>query len=160
MAISVFGVTYTAVHAHYFPSIGVFGAGTVPTSATVAKMIDAEAASLAGALAGAGLSPAALEATTTTAAYAWCADAIRLGAAIRCAEAMQGWSAVPAAWRDSLKAKYDLLDKSGAVVLGDAASDSSVANSVFRSHTTEHDLENDQTNISNVTARFTRDDAL
>jgi hypothetical protein len=150
MALERFGVTPTQVRNHHLPGVANFSASSNPSAATVQEMIDAEAAELAGKLKVEGLSASAISAVDNPAAYAWCADTIRLGAAVRAMRAMVGQNpAVVQALVVEVNARYDELDREGLGLLADVTVPLDEANAV-RSH-----LAGDT-----VTAPFSRDDEL
>lgn len=123
MALQTFGVTAAKVAAHHFPQLsGGFSANSSPTTTTVGEMIDAEAARLAGKLRAKAVTPSTVDNSSTyPEAYNWCADTIRLGAAVRAARAMVGQNpAVVDAWEKELAARYADLTKHGYIALGDA----------------------------------------
>jgi hypothetical protein len=162
MAISTFGVTYTSVRAHHFPQMaGNFSTASNPTAATVTEMIAGEAAYLTGKLAAEGLTAATIEAATSSAAYAWCADAVRLGAAVRAIRAMSGQDPkVAEAWAAELKARYKELSAQGGVVFGDAALPDEDPNGP-RDWISAHGLDTgEEADISDAVPRFRRDDQL
>lgn len=162
MAVSVFGITYTGVRNHYFPSLADFGASTKPTATSVTEMIDREAARLTGALSAADVAAATISDAPATypAAYAWCQDTIALGAAIRVMRAISGEGAVPTKWREELESRYATLRKNGAVTLGDAPAPAQLTAGP-RTHISNHSLDTGDTDdISDVIPVFRRDDAL
>jgi|GEM_PF-4419558 len=164
VAISTFGVTYSKVREHHFPALsGDFSTTTSPKATTVTEMIEAEAAKLHGRLEAKNVTPSAIDLAPSTypAAYAWCAETIRLGAALRAVRAMFNQDpSVAKAWAAELKERYDDLDKLGATALGDAPVPSEEANGP-RWHGANHDLDTgDETEISTLIPRFRRDDEL
>jgi hypothetical protein len=160
MALSLFGITYSNVRAHFFPSLADFSGSTKPTSTAVGEMIDSAAADLNGRLAAVGVTAADLDSSGEPAAYAWCKDYVRLASAIRVCEALTGAGQVPKFWREELKAKQDALEKYGHTVLGDAPTPDQLSAGP-RSHLTNHDLDTgEETLISDAIPRFRRDDEL
>jgi hypothetical protein len=163
MSVSTFGVTYTTVQTHFFPSLAVFSGSTKPTSTTVTDMVTLEAARLTGALRAAGITAATISddaGTTYPAAYAWCQDAITWGTAIRVMRAISGEGAVPTRWHETLKEMYEALAEKGWVVLGDAPAPSQSITGP-RSHISNHSLDTgDTADISDMVPRFRRDDEL
>lgn len=160
MTISTFGVVYGDIQAHFFPSF-TFGASSTPTSTAVTGMITAAAAKLAGRLMMQLITPSTLT-DTASAYYAWCADAIRLDAAIHAARAMAGPGIDTKLWEDELDQKYKELQMFGYLALGDApAPTPSTAGTGPRTHITEHDLDvGDLTEISDVAPVFRKNDQL
>lgn len=162
MAVSTFGVTYSAVKNHHFPQLGGdFSTTTKPTATTVGEMIDAEAADLEGALLAKDLVASTLDDDTASAAYKWCAETIRLGAAVRALQAMlTADPEVVKAWQAKLNARYKKLEDKGGIVLG-IAEDASDLSSGPRSHITTHSLDTgDDQDISDVVPVFRRNDPL
>jgi hypothetical protein len=161
MAISTFGVTYSAVQAHHFPQLSNFSTTSNPKATTVTEMISASAATLAGKLRAEGLTPSAIEAVTSSEGYAWCAEAVRLGAAIRVLPAMTGVDpAVAKAWQATLDAKWEALAALGYLALGDASAPSQEADGP-RSHISNHGLDTgDTADVSDVIPTFRRSDVL
>jgi hypothetical protein len=162
MAVSTFGVTFSTVHAHYFPSLSVFGAATTPLSGTVTEMIEAEAALLAGRLAAEGVAAATISAASSTYpnAYAWCSYVVRLGAAIQAHRAMSGDSETIDDWVELLAARYKDLADQGGIILGDAPTPSEDANGP-RTHLVNHDIDTGDTDlISDAIPTFRRSDEL
>jgi hypothetical protein len=161
MAIATFGVTYSTVRAHHFPQIADFSANSNPTSTTVTQMVSASAAELGGKLRAEGLTPSSLESDASSEAYAWCAETVRLGAAIRAIKAMTGQDpAVCQAWERVLKERFDTLASLGHLALGDASAPSEQADGP-RSHISNHSLDTGDTDdISDVIPVFRRSDAL
>lgn len=162
MTVSIFAVTYSKVRAHYFPQLSDFSGSTNPTSTTVGEMIDAEGARLAGALSKVGVSASTVSAdagATYPAAYAWCQDTLRLGAAVRVARAMSGTSAVSERWQTELDGRYEDLLDNGAVALGDAPT--TAAASGPRSHIHRLGLDvGDDADASPLDTKFRRSDQL
>lgn len=117
---NVFGVTSASVAAHYFPTLEAFSGSTVPTTAIVLEMITAIAAEVNGRLSAAGVVPSGITLAATPAAYAWCQDTVRLGAAVRATWAMAGVPPSAESWERSLAARYASLATLGYLVLGDA----------------------------------------
>jgi hypothetical protein len=131
MAISVFGVTHTKVHDHHFPQVAAFSTASKPTATIVGEMVDEEAAKCAGALRAEGIEPATISAAQATypEAYAWCAETIKLGAALRAIGAMSGQNPeIAKTWKLALDERYEDLDARGWVALGDAPAPSQDAN--------------------------------
>lgn len=163
MPVPVFAQTHTTVHDHFFPSLAAFSGSTKPTSTIVGEMVTAEAARLYGALAAVSVSASTISTdagTTYPAAYAWCQDTVRLGAAIRVMQAIAGAGAVPKAWTEELEKRYKLLEEKGYLALGDAPSPSESVSGP-RSHVTVHDLDTgDEADMSTAEPKFRRDDSL
>jgi hypothetical protein len=160
VSVYIFGVTYTTVHDHYFPSRTDFSGSTKPTSTVVADMVNAAGADLTGRLTAAGVSAAGLT-SSTAAYYYWCADYVRLATAIRVMEAMAGAGAVPEFWRNELNLKRYDLSTNGAAALGDATAPSDGGGAGPRSHVTAHSLDTgDEADISDAVPRFRRSDQL
>lgn len=159
MAIPRFGVSVANVRAHYFPSRAAFSSTSTPTEDTVSEIVNAAAADLAGKLAAAGATATSITASASPSAFAWCADYVRLGSAVRVMEAMAGAGAVPAFWRQELKDKRQDLQVTGLSVLGDAPTPGGEYLGA-RSHVTGHSLETDTESISDSTPRFRRSDEL
>lgn len=161
MPVSIFSIEHADISAHYFPSRTAFGAGTKPTATAVGEMIDAEAARLAGALAVKGMSASTISTdagTTYPAAYEWCRDTIRLGAAIRVLFAVSGAGPVYAAWKKDLEARYQLVLDFGHSALGDAPAPSQLSP---RSHVSEHGLDRgDLDLLSDVIPAFRKNDVM
>jgi len=167
MALQTFGVTHQKVKAHHFPQLqGDFSASSNPSSATVTEMVEAEAARLDGKLRQKDVDPA----TAATldggnpkypAAYNWCADTIRLGAAVRVIRAMAGQDpAVAKAWEEELRERYSDLDKWGHATLGDIPAPAQQSMGP-RSHLKANSLDTgDETLISDAIPAFRRDDEL
>lgn len=163
MAVSTFGVTAGDIHDHYFPSAAAFSTSTKPTAATVAVMIQEEGADLSGALAAEGISASALSTdagATYPNAYAWCQDALRLGAAIRVMTAYAGAGAVPELWKSWLDDKYTALEQRGYLELGDAPAPAQLSDGP-RWHGQNHNLDTgDDSALSTLIPKFTMDDKL
>ncbi len=161
MAIAVFGVTAAKLKAHHFPQLAEFSANSNPTSTTVGEMIEASAVDLAGRLRAEGLTPSAIDAATTSESYAWSADAVRLGAAVRAIAGMTGQDpAVRQAWERDLQRKWDDLTSRGYLALGDATAPAELADGP-RSHISNHSLDvGDEQDISDVIPVFRRNDHL
>lgn len=151
MALETFGVTPAAVKAHHFPQLSSgFSLSSSPSSVTVTEMIQSEAAELGGALRVEGLDASSLTALANPNAYAWCADTIRLGAAIRAGRAMTGVNAdVIKAWDAELQYRYKELDAKSLALLGDASSPAGGDANAVRSHITD-----------DLVMPFSRDDKL
>lgn len=163
MAIQVFGVTYQKVRAHHFPQMQVdFSVHSNPTAATVAEMIEASAAELAGALRKEGLSATTLVADTASEAYSWCAETIRLGAAARVIGAMtQQDPEVAKAWLKRYEARLEALDEGGAEILGDAAVPSDGGGNGPRTHIQSLGLDVGSSDLaSDLIPTFRRSDKL
>ncbi len=161
MAITVFGVVHGSIRDHHFPQQQQsFGATSKPTATVVGEMIDASAAVLAGKLRAESITPSSIT-TTYAEAYAWCAEAVRIGAAIRAFPAMTGQDPeVLKAWRATLDAKWADLDERGYLALGDAPAPTVPADGPT-THINEHSLDTgDTADISSVIPRFRRDDQL
>ncbi len=155
-----FSVTTGMVRAHYFPTLADFDTSTTPLAATVTEMIAAESAEMIGRLAAAGVVADNLSAATTPASFAWCQDTVRLGAAIRAAKAMVGFSGAVEDWEKALAARYELLTTKGYVILGDAPTPADNPNGPV-SHISNHHLDTgDEDLISSVIPKFRRDDML
>jgi hypothetical protein len=163
MSVPTFAITHAEVRAHKFPALAAFSTLTKPTLASVNEMVAAEAARLAGALRRAGVLASTVSddvGITYPEAYAWCQDAIRLGAAIRVIEAQAGAGKVSKLWREELDAKYADLRTNGYVVLGDAPGPLQESNGP-RSHITNHALdEGDEDDMSDVIPPFRKSDML
>jgi hypothetical protein len=163
MAVATFGVGAADVRDEYFPSLAVFSASTKPSSGAVLKFIQGEGAKLYGALAAKGVSASTIISDAGSSypnAYAWCQATVSLGAAIRVMQAIAGFGAVPSAWFDLLKQRYESLSQMGYLALGDAPGPEDVANGP-RSHISNHDLDTgDEDLISTVVPKFRRDDKL
>lgn len=156
----VFSVTTQMVRSHYFPTLADFSDSTTPTDETVLEMITSESAECIGRLAAAGITATALDASTTPAAYAWCQDTIRLGAAIRAAGGMAGFNKTVGNWQSQRDARYKLLEKLGYLILGDAPAPAQNSNGP-QSHIANHSLDTgDDSLISTVIPAFRRDDQL
>lgn len=155
---NTFGVTSASVAAHYFPTIEAFGASTQPTTATVLEMITAVAAEVNGRLSAAGVTPSGITLAGTPAAYAWCQDVTRLGAALRATWAMAGENPSADAWEKSLAARFESLEELGYLVLGDAPAPSTNPNGPA-SPISGLDL-GDSDLISSLIPNFRRDDKL
>lgn len=161
MAITVFGVTGAKVAAHHFPQISAFSTASKPTLATVGEMIDDSGARLGGALRAEGVTPSSITSADYPEAYAWCAETVRLGAALSALMAMTGQSPeVAKAWEKKLEARYEDLNDRGHLALGDAPAPTEGSNGP-RSHISNHSLDTgDASDISDAIPRFRRDDAL
>jgi hypothetical protein len=121
MTVEVYGVTADAVRRHHFPQLASFADDTAPTETTVDEMVDAAGARLAGKL---GLKSVTVDVTDTTSpAYAWCADTIRLDVACRIPPTQSGIDPDEYKRRlDELKERYKELSEGGADALGEGAS--------------------------------------
>lgn len=163
MAIPRFGVTDSEVRDFYFPQLAAFSSSTTPTDSTVDGMVNAEAAILAGRLASKDISSSTIDTdagATYPIAYAWCADTVRLGVAVRAAQAMAGFGPNAEAWSKELAARYEQLDKYGYSILGDAVAPSEEPNGP-RWHVGNHSLDTgNESDISDAIPRFRRDDEL
>lgn len=163
MALSLFGVTYSTVRAHHFPQLSNFSVNSHPTLTTVGEMVDASAAELAGRLRSKGINPATISAASATypEAYAWCADATRMGAAARAYRAMSGQDPeVARALEARLEALWRQLDEYGYLALGDAPAPSEEVNGP-RTHISSLSLDTgDELDASDVVPTFRRSDAL
>lgn len=119
---TLFGVTYDSVRRHHFPVISNWDSTTSPTDTTVTEMIDAAAAKLAGKLLLKSITASEIS-DTATAAYAWCADTIRLEVATRIPPTVSGVDPDEYSRRRAqLKERYEDLDEHGAEALGGGAS--------------------------------------
>jgi len=160
MPVSIFSIEHADISAHYFPSRTAFSASTKPTAAAVGEMIEAESARLAGALSAIDVSASTLSTdagASYPAAYEWCRDTIRLGAAIRVMQAIAGAGAVPEFWVTQLEARYKALADNGFSALGDAPRPSQLGP---RSHVSAHDLDRgDLDLLSDVIPPFRKNDA-
>ena len=165
MAIADFDVTAAKVRAHHFAQLGSeFGTTSNPTATTVGEMVQDAAAELAGKLRAVGVTPSTIDTdagVTYPEAFAWCAETVRLGAAIRVVGAMSGQDpAIAKKWQSRLDERYGDLEARGYLALGDAPAPSENASGP-RSHVTRHNLDvGDTTSISSAEPRFRRDDAL
>jgi hypothetical protein len=120
MAITTFGVTPNSLRDHHFPRAA-FSAQSSPTATTVGSAIDSAAAELAGYLSSEGVTPSSITAGAYPAAFAWCAETVRLGAAYRTAQSGTATDPeVAKAWREEYQARLKRLEDYGASALGDA----------------------------------------
>lgn len=152
MALNTFGVTPTQVRDHHVPGVSDFSASSNPKAATVTTMIAAEAAELAGRLKSEGLDASGINAVDHPAAYAWCADTIRMGAAVRAMRAMAGQNpAVVQALASEVNERYEELDRENLALLADAPAVTNEAGAV-RSYIGSA--------TSDILPPFSRDDEL
>ena len=161
MAITLFSVVAESVRTHHFPQqTQAFSTTSRPTSAAVLEMIDASAAELAGRIRTAGITPSTITGTYPE-AFAWCAECVRLGSAIRVIAAMTGQDpAVKKAWEAKLAEKWALLAERGYLALGDAPAPTAVSGGPL-SHISSHSLDTgDADDMSDVIPTFRRSDSL
>lgn len=162
MAIKTFGVLYGDVHSDYYPQQqGGFSTTSRPKATTVSRFISNAAADLAGKLAQEGLSATTLDDGSGTLypnAYAWCAQTIRLAAAIAVFPSLSGMSSdLLKAWKAELAKRYEDLDKYGNVALGDAPAPTLSGNGPS-DHVSAHALDTgDEDDISEAEKWFRRD---
>lgn len=139
MSLATFSVTYTKVRAHYFPQLANFSATSQPTSDTVTEMVQDSAAELAGKLSAEGIEASGIDATANPQGFQWCAETVRLGAAIRALKAMTGQDPkVAESWQKRLDERFEALDEWGAETLGDVSVAS--AGSIL-THISNHSLD-------------------
>jgi hypothetical protein len=161
MTIYKFGIDAASVRAHHFPQQGPFTTDTSPTAVIVAEMVSDAAADLAGLLTAQSISPSGVEALgATDAAYAWCAQTVRLDAAIRVLRAST--SADPElakAWAAQLAARLKSLEALGAAALGSESLQQSATDGPG-SHISELSLEVEEGpyEVSQAIHRLRRDD--
>lgn len=163
MSIVTFGVDAGAVKAFHFPQLSsAFSPNSNPTAVTVAAMIESSAAELAGRLADEGSDAGVLftGATAYPNAYAWCAETVRLGAAVRVGPAITGANPdVIKLWSEQLKARYKRLEDYGLSELGDAPIPAESSNGP-RTHIADYNLYTGNTaDISTVEPWFRRGDS-
>lgn len=140
MSLATFTVTYTKVRNHHFPLLPNFSASSDPSSDTVTEMIQDSAAELAGKLSAKGVDSTAITSDDHPQAYQWCAETVRLGAAIRAIQAMASRDPeVAKAWQKKLDARFEALEEYGAEALGDAPA-SDTANGPL-THINNHSLD-------------------
>lgn len=163
--IPIFGVAHGDVRKHHFPQLpGEFSDNSNPTDDTVTEMIEVEGAILSGRLSAEGGSATSINddgGVDYPAAYSWCADLVRLGAAIRAFRAMTGQDPnVVKAWKEEYEQRYKDLSEKGLVVLGDAPLPAQSANGP-RTHINEHSLDTgSEEDMSDVIPNFRRNDML
>ena len=140
MSLATFTVTCTKVHAHYFAKQSDFSAYSNPSSSTVTEMIQDSAAELAGKLSAKGVTASDITSADHPQAYQWCAETVRLGAAIRAAQTMTSADPeVVKAWQKKLDARFKALEDWGAEALGDAGADADAAK--IQTHIANHSLD-------------------
>lgn len=163
MALSLFGATAAVLASDYFPHSGGFNTATKPTEAAVGRAIDRSAAELAGKLAAQGVTAATISGAPSTypAAYAWCAETVLLGTAVRVSQAMlQADPEQAKAWAAQLKARFEALEEEGSDALGDAPAGDDSASGVS-THISANGLETDDADdMSDCVPRFRRSDEL
>lgn len=120
MASSSFGIDAESVRRHHFPNADAFSASSRPSAATVAEVIEEEAASMAGALALELV--VASDITPASSAYNACRKTLRMQVAAKLVRLMSGVdSALAQAWDAEVARWYEQLDEGGASFLGDGA---------------------------------------
>jgi hypothetical protein len=125
MALETFGVTAAIERADMFPQWGDFDANSSPTSTTVGRFINEEAADLAARLYAENVTASSLTLADNEVAYTWCAKTLKLMVARRIfAVATQGDPELRKSYEAELKARLELLDDKGATALGDSSLDS------------------------------------
>ena len=140
MSLDVFGVTYTKVRDHYFAHVANFSTTSHPAASIVTEMIQDSAAELAGKLSAKGLDSADITSDDTPQAYQWCAETVRLGAAIRVAQTMTTQNPdVAKAWQAKLDLRFEALEEWGAEALGDATASTTGASII--THINNHSLD-------------------
>jgi hypothetical protein len=165
-AINQFGVDADAVRRHMFPQWSAFSSKSNPTAATVAEMIDEQAATLCGKLKMRSIQFGAtdINATDTPLAFSWCAQTLKLMVAIAIVPAATGFDpAVARRWKAELKDRLDGLQERGAEVLGGDAPVDTVGDDAMgvTDHISEYSLAvTDTADMSDAVAPLHRDDQL
>lgn len=162
MALQTFGVTYATLRQHKFPQIGEFTANSNPPQARVTEAIQAASARLGAALIREGVTPSVIDNVTDYPnAYHWCAETIRLLAAVAVYPAMtQQDPEVLKAWREEVKERLKELDEYGYQTLVDAPAPSTPSNGPL-THINVNDLEiSDSDDMSDAVPTFRKSDLL
>lgn len=158
---STFAVTHVDVRDQYFPNGDPFSGNSVPTADAVTKIILGRAALLEGKLAAEDVAASSITVATSS-AYLWCADTIRLAAAIK---VMQGMTSqdpdVLKSWAAELRERFDDLAASGYLALGDGVTAPAEQADGPNHHIDEFNLEVRNTaDIPDLTEMPSRDDEL
>lgn len=125
MSLATFGLTAAIEYADMFPQWGAPDANSSPTTTSVGRFINEEAADLAARLYAENVTASALDATDNEVAYTWCCKTLKLMVAMRVfAVTTQQDPELRKAYAAELKARLELLDAKGATALGDESLDS------------------------------------
>jgi hypothetical protein len=160
--VNVFGVTHDTVRRHHFPGIQSFSLGSAPTSTTVTEKIGSAAADLAGKLTLKGIDAATII-DTASAAYAWCAETLRIATAVKLLQIISGVDAdLAKAWKSELKDRYELLAEQGVDAMGGGASTTDLGGPDGpNTHISELSLDTGDDGLaSDVIPPFRKDDQL
>lgn len=132
---SNFGVTHTMVRDQLFPQWGAFTADGNPSMSTVSAFIAQKYAELAGLLAVKQITASAVDAASSSVAYAWCQETLLLMVGQRVLQsATQRNPELAKSWQESLTNKdktgrLDMLAAYGATALGNAGLDGGASES-------------------------------
>lgn len=160
MASSSFGLDAESVRRHHFPNADAFSSGGRPSSATVAEVIEEEAASMAGALALELVDASTI--TVASSAYAACRKTLRMQVAAKLVRLMSGVdSSIAKSWDDEVARWYEALAEGGASFLGDGATASGTSDPDGpTSHATEVTTRSSWADASSTTPPLRKDDRL
>lgn len=122
MSLNTFGVTAAIEYADMFPQWGAPDANSSPTSTTVGRFINEEAADLAARLYAENVVAADIAAVANEVAYTWCAKTLKLMVARRIfAVASQSDPELRRSYGTELDARLKLLAEQGGTALGDSS---------------------------------------
>lgn len=159
---NLFGVTHDTLRRHHFPGLQAFSSTSAPSAQTVTEKIASAAAELDGALSRKGITGDDIV-DTASAAYAWCAETLRLMTAVKLLQIISGVDPdLAKAWRAEKKERLELLADQGTGALGGGASSDDLGEPDGpNTHIAELSLDTgDDSLASDVIPPFRKDDQL
>lgn len=125
MSLATFGLSAAIEYADMFPQWSAPDANSTPTTTTVGRFINEEAADLAARLYAENVIASAITTPANEVAYTWCAKTLKLMVAMRIfGVATQQDPELRKSYAAELKARFENLDEKGATALGDSSLDS------------------------------------